>query len=111
MSQFIREHELEDHTKELVWIEKARSEIAVGKEKPIFLDSFVFEAVNFERLLIKIAIYHIIGDSKQLKLKRFEGTKFDLTQHKFIGESFFRIYDIIRNGKFETKGLQNLNSK
>jgi hypothetical protein len=86
MSQFIRENELEDNTKELVWLEKGRSEIAVGKDKPIFLDSFIFEAVNFERLIIKVAIYHIIGDSKQLKLKRYEGAKFDLTKHKFIGE-------------------------
>lgn len=37
MSQFIRETELEDPTKELVWQEKARSEIVIHKDKPIFL--------------------------------------------------------------------------
>ncbi len=111
MSQFIRENELEDTSKEAVWVEKARSEIVVGKEKPIFMDSFIFEAVNFERLIIKVAIYHIIGDKKQLKLKRYETDKLDLTKHKFIGEQRFRIYDIVRNGKYETKAIENNNPK
>ena len=111
MSQFIRENELEDNTKDPVWVEKARSEIAVAKEKPIFMDSFVFEAVNFERLIFKIEIYHIIGDKKVLKLKRYETDKLDLTKHKFIGEQRFRIYDIVKNGKFETKEIINYNIK
>lgn len=107
MSQFIRENELEDVTKEPVWLEKARSEIALGKDKPIFMDSFVFEAVNFERLIIKVAIYHIIGDKKTLNLKRYETDKIDLSKHKFIGEQRFRIYDIVKNRNFETKAVEN----
>ena len=111
MSQFIRENELDDNSKESIWVEKGRSEIAVGKEKPIFMDSFVFEAVNFERLIFKIEIYHIIGDKKVLKLKRYETEKLDLTKHKYIGEQRFRIYDIIKNGKFETKEIANFKPK
>lgn len=111
MSQFIRENELEDNTKEPVWVEKARSEIEVGKEKPIFMDSFIFEAVNFERLIFKVVIYHIIGDGKALKLKRYEVDKIDLTKHKYIGEARFRIYDIVKNGKYETKAIENFNAK
>ena len=80
MSQFIRENELEDLTQEPVWIEKGRTEIAVGKEKPIFMDSFVFEAVNFERLIIKVAIFHITGEKNKLKMKRYETDKIDLTK-------------------------------
>ena len=111
MSQFIRETELEDAGREPVWIEKARSEIVPGSIKPIFMDSFVFEAVNFERLIIKVAIYHIIGEKSQLKLKRFETAKIDLSKHKLIGEQRFRIYDIVKNGKFETKAIENFNPK
>ena len=54
MSQFVRETELEDHTKELVWKEQARSEILVKAKKPIFLKSFIFETVNHERLIVKV---------------------------------------------------------
>jgi hypothetical protein len=52
----------------------------VGKEKPIFMDSFIFEAVNFERLIIKVAIFHITGEKNKLKLKRYETDKIDLTK-------------------------------
>lgn len=111
MSQFIRESELEDFTKEPVWQEKARSEIVPDKDKPIFLQSFLFEAVNFERLIIKVCIFHISGKKRDLKLKRFDADKIDLRRHRLIGEQRFRIYDIVRNGKYETKVLENTNPK
>jgi hypothetical protein len=71
----------------------------------------VFEAVNFERLIIKVAIYHIRGKKKELKLRRYDTDKIDLRRHILIGESQFRIYDIVRNKKYETKGLFNNNPK
>jgi hypothetical protein len=71
----------------------------------------VFEAVNFERLIIKVAIFHIRGKKKELKLRRYDTDKIDLRRHILIGESQFRIYDIVRNKKYETKGLFNNNPK
>jgi hypothetical protein len=94
-----------------VWQEKARSEIIIQKDKPIFLQSFVFEAVNFERLIIKVALFHIKGKKKDLKVRRYDTDKLDLRKHILIGEATFRIYDIVRNKKYETKGLVNNNPK
>jgi len=34
-----------------------------------------------------------------------------LRRHIFIGEAVFRIYDIVRNRRYETKGLFNNNPK
>lgn len=71
----------------------------------------MFEAVNFERLIIKVAIFHIRGKKSELKLRRYDTDKIDLRRHILIGESQFRIYDIVRNKKYETKGLFNNNPK
>ena len=111
MSQFVREQELEDKTMPETWIEKARTEVQVGRHSPIFLVPFLFETVNHERLIFKVAIYHIRGDSNKLKEHRYETSNIDLSKHKFIGEQRFRVYDIIRNSSFETKVLENLNPK
>lgn len=71
----------------------------------------MFEAVNFERLIVKVALYHIKGKKKELKIRRYETDKIDLRRHIFIGEAVFRIYDIVRNRRYETKGLVNTNPK
>jgi hypothetical protein len=69
----------------------------------------VFEAVNFERLLIKVAIFHIRGKKSELKLRRYDTDRIDLRRHILIGESQFRLYDIVRNKRYETKALFNHN--
>ena len=67
LSQFVREQELEDPDVEPNWVEKGRTEIILGSHNPIFLNSYLFEAVNHERLIIKVAIYSIKGSHKKLK--------------------------------------------
>ena len=46
-----------------------------------------------------------------MKLRRYDTEKIELRRHIFIGESVFRIYDIVRNMKYETKALANNNPK
>ena len=63
MSQFVREAELEDPTNPIkIWEEKARSDVIIGKGNPVFLKSFLFEAVNYQRLIVKVCIFDIGGD-------------------------------------------------
>lgn len=82
------------------------------KISPIFHNSFVFEAVNHERLIAKVEIYSVKGDKKKLKKRRFDTKDIDLVkQCKFIGEQTFRLYDVVKNNSYETKGLKNYNPK
>ena len=86
LSQFIRESELEDHSTPLVWAEKDRSEVFVGKNNANYHKSFIFEAVNDERLIVKVEIYNVSGDAKKLRLTRYDSDRIDLSKCKFIGE-------------------------
>ena len=95
--------ELEDHSKPLVWTEKARSEVYVSSIHANYHRSFVFEAVNDRRLIVKIAIFHVPGDSKLLHKTRFEPV--DLAKCNLIGEQVLRLYDVVNNNCYMTKPL------
>ena len=95
--------ELEDNSKPLVWTEKARSEVYVNSIHANYRRSFVFEAVNNRRLIVKIAIFQVPGDSKLLYKTRFDPV--DLSKCILMGEQIFRLFDVVNNNCYMTKPL------
>ncbi|CDW86667.1 copine-4 [Stylonychia lemnae] len=87
----------EEEYLEFDWEEKARTEIRRSDPNPIFINSFTFQAINNEKLIVKVSIFHVKDFSPEAPLSK----------HKLLGEQIFKMAEIIKQGAFCTKPLTN----
>ena len=71
---------------EFDWEEKGRTEIRRNDPNPIFINSFNFQAINNEKLILKISIFQVKDFAPDAPLSK----------HKLLGEQIFKMAEIIK---------------
>jgi hypothetical protein len=79
------------------WVEKFRTELSIGTQDPIFHDTYIFSAPQFQLVKVKVELYHQYGIKKNLHNRK---AKSEMT---LVGEGVFSIDELIKSSMSLTK--------